>query len=103
VTPGNKENAVDIRQNHQPHKSGDVDAFRPDWRRIERRLVDFFRSNGVEIEHDGGESYIVARVRMDIKDPAYECTVKRTKPRDYLNADYISLSKLVRAFVEAVS
>ena len=77
-----------IRQNHQPHKSSGVDASRSDWRRFERRLVEFFRSNGIAIEHDGGEAYIAA-------------STPRAK-RSRFVAD-VSLSDLARILVETVS
>jgi hypothetical protein len=47
---------VQITNSLQPDKSGANGQ--PSWREIERQLVDFFRGQGVEIEHDGGESYI---------------------------------------------
>jgi hypothetical protein len=90
VTPGNKENTVDIKQNYQPHKSSGVDASRSDWRRFERRLVEFFRSNGIAIEHDGGEAYIGA-------------STPRAKRSRFVDVVDVSLSDLARILVEAVS
>jgi hypothetical protein len=91
-----------IIQSHQPYKPDSADT-RSNWREIERRLVDFFRSNGAEIEWDGGESYVSARVRADIEAPAYECAVIGAKPAEFLNVDYVSLSQLARSLTGSAS
>jgi hypothetical protein len=93
---------MQITQSHQPYKPDSADT-QPDWREIERQLVDFFRGNGAEIEWDGGESYVSVRVRADIEAPAYECAVIGAKPAEFLNVDYVSLGELARSLTGSVS
>jgi hypothetical protein len=54
---------VQITNSLQADKSGTNGQ--PSWREVERQLVDFFRGHGVEIKHDGGESYIETFVNYD--------------------------------------
>jgi hypothetical protein len=62
-----------------------------DWREIEQRLVNFFRCNGVKIEWDGGEAYIIG----------VEDAMKRGRRRSHHHQLYIRLSELARALAEA--
>jgi hypothetical protein len=71
--------------------------------RIDRELVTAIIATEID-GYDSGEADMpVVASDSKIEDPADECTVKGTRPREFLNADYVSLSKLARSLTGSSS